>query len=49
MVGTGISAVLIEYSQILAYFDLAIVFGFTGFDCLQIEKGNQNTKTWKFK
>lgn len=30
IVGTGVSAILIEYSQVLAYLGLAIVFGFNG-------------------
>ena len=30
VVGTGVSAVLIEYSQVLAYLGLVIIFGFAG-------------------
>ena len=30
VVGTGLSAVLIEYSSVLAYIGLLIIFGFTG-------------------
>lgn len=30
VVGTGVSAVLIEYSQVLAYLGLMIIFGFAG-------------------
>jgi hypothetical protein len=38
VVGTGISAILIEHSQILAYFGLAIVFGFTGLTAYKLSK-----------
>ena len=30
IVGTGVSAILIEYSQVLAYVGLVIIFGFAG-------------------
>lgn len=38
MVGTGISAVIIEHSQILAYFGLSIIFGFTGLTAYKLRK-----------
>jgi len=38
IVGTGVSAVLIEYSQILAYAGLAIIFGFTGLTALKLKR-----------
>ncbi|ABX12991.1 hypothetical protein [Nitrosopumilus maritimus] len=41
VVGTGVSAVLIEYSQVLAYVGLAIIFGFAGFTALKLKKEQQ--------
>ena len=38
VVGTGVSAILIEYSQILAYVGLAIIFGFTGLTAYKLRK-----------
>ena len=38
VVGTGVSAILIEYSQILAYFGLAIIFGFNGLTAYKLRK-----------
>lgn len=38
IVGTGVSAVLIEYSQILAYFGLVIIFGFAGLTAIKLRK-----------
>ena len=38
VVGTGISAVLIEYSQVLAYVGLAIIFGFAGLTAMKLKK-----------
>ena len=38
IVGTGVSAVLIEYSQILAYAGLAIIFGFAGLTALKLKR-----------
>ncbi len=45
VVGTGVSAVLIEYSQVLAYVGLVIIFGFTGLTALKLKKERrlQNT------
>ena len=38
IVGTGVSAVLIEYSQILAYAGLVIIFGFAGLTALKLKR-----------
>jgi len=38
IVGTGVSAVLIEYSQVLAYVGLAIIFGFAGLTAMKLKK-----------
>ena len=38
IVGTGVSAVLIEYSQVLAYAGLAIIFGFAGFTAMKLKR-----------
>ena len=38
VVGTGASAVLIEYSQTLAYLGLAIIFGFNALTYLKLQK-----------
>jgi len=38
IVGTGVSAVLIEYSQVLAYVGLAIIFGFVGLTAIKLKK-----------
>jgi hypothetical protein len=38
VVGTGVSAVLIEYSQVLAYAGLAIIFGFAGLTAYKLKK-----------
>jgi hypothetical protein len=38
VVGTGVSAVLIEYSQVLAYVGLAIIFGFAGLTAYKLKK-----------
>ena len=38
VVGTGVSAVLIEYSQVLAYVGLAIIFGFAGLTAIKLKK-----------
>lgn len=39
--GTGVSAVLIEYSQSLAYLGLAIIFGFTSITAYRVYKEKQ--------
>ena len=38
VVGTGVSAVLIEHSQTLAYLGLTIIFGFNGLTALKLRK-----------
>ena len=38
VVGTGVSAVLIEHSQVLAYVGLAIIFGFAGLTAVKLKK-----------
>ncbi len=38
IVGTGVSAVLIEYSQSLAYLGLAIIFGFNALTAIKLRK-----------
>ena len=38
LVGTGVSAVLIEYSQVLAYLGLAIIFGFAGLTAYKLKR-----------
>ncbi len=38
IVGTGVSAVLIEYSQVMAYVGLGIIFGFAGFTAYKLRR-----------
>lgn len=38
IVGTGVSAVLIEYSQVLAYLGLVIIFGFVGLTAYKLKQ-----------
>ena len=38
VVGTGVSAVLIEYSQVLAYVGLGIIFGFAGLTAYKLKR-----------
>ena len=38
IVGTGVSAVLIEYSQVLSYIGLAIIFGFAGLTAYKLKR-----------
>ncbi len=38
VVGTGVTAVLIEYSQALAYLGLAIIFGFNALTAIKLQK-----------
>lgn len=45
IVGTGVSAVLIEYSQILAYVGLVIIFGFAGLTAYKLKKEMKLQKT----
>ena len=42
VMGTGVSAVLIEYSQVLAYFGLVIIFGFAGITAYKLKKEQQS-------
>jgi len=44
VVGSGVSAVLIEYSQVLAYLGLAIIFGFNGLTAYKLRKEIQARK-----
>lgn len=41
VVGTGISAALIEYSQPLAYIGLAIIFGFNALTAIKLRRENK--------
>ena len=38
VVGTGVSAVLIEYSQVLAYAGLGVIFGFAGLTAYKLKQ-----------
>jgi len=44
VVGTGVSAVLIEYSQILAYIGLVVIFGFAGLTAYKLKRAQQLQK-----
>jgi len=44
IVGTGVSAVLIEYSQVLAYVGLVIIFGFAGLTAYKLKRELQLQK-----
>ena len=45
VVGTGVSAILIEYSQVLAYIGLVIIFGFAGFTAYKLKREIKLQKT----
>ena len=45
IVGTGVSAILIEYSQILAYVGLGVVFGFAGLTAYKLKREQQLQKS----
>ena len=45
VVGTGISAVLIEHSQIMAYAGLLVIFGFAGLTVYKLKKEQKLQKT----
>lgn len=45
IVGTGVSAVLIEYSQVLSYVGLAIIFGFAGLTAYKLKQEQKLQKT----
>jgi hypothetical protein len=47
--GVGVSAVLIEYSQTLAYIGLAIIFGFNGLTAYKLRKEKQAQRVENFK
>ena len=47
VVGTGVSAVLIEYSQVLAYLGLTIIFGFAGLTAYKLKKETKMQKLAK--
>ncbi len=47
--GVGVSAVLIEYSQALAYLGLAIIFGFNGLTAYKLRKEKRAQKLETFK
>ena len=49
VVGTGVSAVLIEDSQTLAYIGLAIIFGFNGLTAYKLRKEKQAQRFENFK
>ncbi len=42
--GTGVSAVLIEYSQVLAYLGLAIIFGFNALTAIKLKREIESRK-----
>jgi hypothetical protein len=45
IVGTGVSAILIEYSQVLAYVGLIIIFGFAGLTAYKLKHEQKLQKT----
>ena len=45
VVGTGVSAVLIEHSQVLSYLGLAIIFGFAGLTAYKLKREMNLQKT----
>ncbi len=47
--GTGVSAVLIEHSQTLAYLGLAIIFGFNGLTAYKLRKEIRSQRLENFK
>ena len=47
--GVGVSAVLIEYSQGLAYVGLAIIFGFNGLTAYKLRKEKRAQRVESFK
>ncbi len=42
--GTGVTAVLIEYSQVLAYLGLAIIFGFNALTAIKLKREIESRK-----
>jgi hypothetical protein len=49
VVGTGVSAILIEHSQTLAYLGLAIIFSFNGLTAYKLRKEIKAQKLENFK
>ncbi len=45
VVGTGVSAILIEYSQVLAYAGLGIIFGFAGLTAYKLKREQRLQKS----
>ena len=45
IIGTGVSAILIEYSQVLAYVGLIIIFGFAGLTAYKLKQEQKLQKT----
>jgi hypothetical protein len=41
LVGTGVSSILIQYSQVLAYLGLVIIFGFAGLTAYKLRRAIQ--------
>ncbi|MFQ5440894.1 MAG: hypothetical protein ACE5DL_05470 [Nitrosopumilaceae archaeon] len=48
VVGTGVSAILIEHSQTMAYIGLAIIFGFNGLTAYKLRKEIKTRKIENF-
>jgi hypothetical protein len=46
--GSGLSVVLIQYSETLSYIGLGIVFGFTGLSAIRLRKEMQLTNSSKY-
>jgi hypothetical protein len=44
ILGTGVSAVLIQYSQVLAYLGLVVIFGFAGLTAYKLKREQQLQK-----
>ncbi len=44
ILGTGVTAVLIQYSQVLAYFGLIVIFGFAGLTAYKLKREQQLQK-----
>ena len=49
VVGTGVSAILIEHSQFLAYLGLAVIFGFNALTYFKLRNEQQKRKLKNFK
>jgi len=46
--GTGVSAVLIEYSQPLAYLGLVVIFGFNALTAIKLQKETKIVNLYLF-